>query len=239
MVAVDRLGQGFTDNPSSSAGYTYAAVLGHVVSFVEQVVREPVHVAGHSRGGLVAASLALARPELVKRVMIVSSATLAENPDQSTASFYDAIARPGARLPQGQLPTEEDVRVEPDAQAFNRQQVTVSFVRRMLEIARRPETAQAGAVMETLGEAWHRDIDAERRRASHMLTSRGLGVPTQVFWGRDDRSAQVDLAYSLFSRVARTTADARLVIVNQAGHYCFRDQPRAFEQAITTFCLGD
>lgn len=73
VIAVDKLGQGHTDNPRSDEDYTMAAVVGHAHRFLLTMGLKNVHVVGHSRGGYLVGRLTLEHPEVVRSCVIVDS----------------------------------------------------------------------------------------------------------------------------------------------------------------------
>src|SRR5262249_50614424 len=137
VFAVDKLGQGYTDNPPSEAEYTFEALLQHTYQLLRAVgITDRVHLVGHSRGALLGATLTLAYPELVASTIIVDSSTLApDDPRYPQRVFYTELEK---RMPPGP-PTRETVRIEADAQAYWSDQVTDDFVERMYQIALLPQ----------------------------------------------------------------------------------------------------
>lgn len=71
VYAVDLRGHGHT--PDVEGPYTYKALSQDLIEFLESVVRGPAHLVGHSVGGAVALTTALRRPDLVRRLAILSS----------------------------------------------------------------------------------------------------------------------------------------------------------------------
>ncbi len=53
VIAFDKLGQGYTDNPKSDADYTMHAIVQHAIAFLDKLGKKPYHLVGHSRGGYV------------------------------------------------------------------------------------------------------------------------------------------------------------------------------------------
>jgi len=237
VFAVDKLGQGYTDNPKTDSEYTFEALFRHTCGVFQALGITNAHVAGHSRGAFLAARLALERPELVKTLIIVDSSTLAGDPPGF--DFYANIGRPGGRLPKGVAPKPETVRVEADAQAYSREQVTDDFIARMVEIALLPKTREAGERMEVVGESvWLGSLRPKQEETLRQVDERGFRVPTLVVWGFDDRSAPLRLGLSVFERIRAKTAAAELHVLNGAGHYSFRDRSQAFNRTVASFCLG-
>ena len=73
VIAVDKLGQGFTANPKRDADYTMHAVVQHLGAFIRRKKLANVNLVGHSRGGYVTCRLTLEQPELVRSCTIVDS----------------------------------------------------------------------------------------------------------------------------------------------------------------------
>ena len=77
VIALDKLGQGHTENPTSGRDYTLSATARHVVAFVRALGLGDLTVVGHSRGALSAAVLALEEPGRVRRLVVIDTNTLA------------------------------------------------------------------------------------------------------------------------------------------------------------------
>jgi 2-hydroxy-6-oxonona-2,4-dienedioate hydrolase len=75
VIAMDKLGQGYTGNPKADADYTMAATVKHAAGLLQALGLKNVHVIGHSRGGYVVTRLTLDHPELVRSCVIVDSGT--------------------------------------------------------------------------------------------------------------------------------------------------------------------
>jgi 2-hydroxy-6-oxonona-2,4-dienedioate hydrolase len=235
VVAFDKLGQGRTANPEADEAYSYERLLRHALAVAEAVLPEPAHVAGHSMGALLAESIALARPELVRTLVLVDSNTAAPDDERfPRGAFYRDLERRLGAAP----PTVETVRLEPELQSVSAAHVTDDFVERLLAIARGEAYADAHARMERLRHTlWFPSLDAERAHVLSTTAANGLPAPALVVWGARDPSAPVPLAYALFEHVARTTRGCELHVIGEAGHYSFREAPRAFEHAVAAFCL--
>lgn len=78
-LALDRPGCGLSEPlaPGIAAGRTWASMVDVQVAVVEQLVGEPVDIVGSSFGGGCALSLAEARPDLVRRVVLEGIPTVA------------------------------------------------------------------------------------------------------------------------------------------------------------------
>jgi pimeloyl-ACP methyl ester carboxylesterase len=107
VFAPDRRGHGRTHD--TDAAYTYEAMAAETITFLEQVVGGSAHLVGWSDGGDVALLVAAARPDLVRRMVVIGanfhhdglmhSAGLGEDPDSSDLdlfrSMHDALTPGG------------------------------------------------------------------------------------------------------------------------------------------------
>jgi 2-hydroxy-6-oxo-6-(2'-carboxyphenyl)-hexa-2,4-dienoate hydrolase len=237
VLALDKLGQGHTDNPRSEAEYTFEALVQHTYDWLRAVgLTSGVHLVGHSRGALLAAVLALEYPGLVKSTVIVDSSTLApEDPRYPSLVFYAEVEK---RIPPGP-PSPATVRAEADAQAFNPAQVTDDFVGRMYQIALLPQREESQRRRASVApNVWMPSLTRRRQETVRIIEEQGLPTRTLVIWGFNDRSAPLPLGVDLFSRICQKTAQAEMHILRGAGHYSYRDQYEAFNRTLTSYCLG-
>jgi pimeloyl-ACP methyl ester carboxylesterase len=102
----DRRGHGRT--PDIDGPMTYEAMVDDTVALLEEVVGGPAHLVGHSNGAFAGLSTALRRPDLVRRLVMVSggfhrdglvSQQPAENPH---APLGDLAAAYGEVSPEGE-----------------------------------------------------------------------------------------------------------------------------------------
>ena len=236
VVAFDKLGQGHTGSPAAGGDYTFERLLEHALGLLERLDLGPMHLVGHSMGALLAAQIALARPELARTLVLVDSNTAApDDPRYPREKFYRELEK---RVPPGP-PTRATVRMEPDEQSYSNAHVTDDFADRLLEIANLPSfQATAAGIAERRDSVWKPTLELARAGLLAALDAHGLPCPTLVAWGAADVSAPLPLAQALFARVAAHTERAELHVFSRAGHYCFREHPEAFELLLTGFCGG-
>ncbi|GAA2060251.1 alpha/beta hydrolase [Catenulispora yoronensis] len=70
VYTVDRRGHGRT--PDVEGPYSYETMADDVIAFLDKVVGGPAHLVGHSDGADVALLVALKRPDLVRRLVLIS-----------------------------------------------------------------------------------------------------------------------------------------------------------------------
>ncbi len=73
VVALDQRGQFQSPGPDDLAAYTTGALGTDLLAVIEAVADEPVHVVGHSFGGLVARAALLARPTAFRSLTLMGS----------------------------------------------------------------------------------------------------------------------------------------------------------------------
>ena len=109
----------------------------------------------------------------------------------------------------------------------------------MRRIAVLPKTLEARRrFKEAELEHWRPSLARLRSTTLRAIDDGRLSVPTLVLWGYEDRSAPRHQGLRFYERIAAATPTAAFQMVNQAGHYVFRDRPAFFREAITSFCLG-
>ena len=240
VYAVDKIGEGHTDTPERDEDYTYDMTYRHAARWIELLGVTNAHVLGHSRGGLLAASLAFGVQGLAKTVVIVNSATLAPNPDDpnlQSGAFYAEIDR---RTPPGP-PSREQLFVEPEANSFSTEHITDEYISRYLEIARLPSQQEAKRRMEQglNDNVFMPSLNRSRAEMIQTIEERGMPVRTLVIWSRNDRSAPLaEVGLRLYERICSKTREAEMHVFNEAGHYTYREHPLEFNRVVRNFCLG-
>jgi pimeloyl-ACP methyl ester carboxylesterase len=229
VYAVDKLGMGRTDNPLDDEGYVIGATVQHLIDFTTTLGLDQVHLAGHSRGGYAVARLALEQPARVKTITIVASGTLMRPPNP----IYDrwqaeanAMADPRDR-----------VRYLKSVSSYSDAHITESFIDYLLEIRALPKTRVAAAKMrDGLLTAFKEDLIRRQLETQQWIADGGLQCPVHVIWGYNDPSATLgECGVPTMELVFPVVAQAEMSILNQAAHYCFRDQPEAFQDRLTSF----
>lgn len=234
VVAYDRPGQGHTSAPPTDEQYVLPTLVEHAIAVVELVADGPVHLVGHSAGAFLATSIALKRPDLVRTLVIVDSNTTApDDPRFPRTAFYDALERKGT----AGMTTRQVARREIDAQSYSSVHVTGDLVDRLERIANlRSHRIAATKDRQLYGSTYSPSLAVAREQVLAAIDATGVSVPTTIMWGADDVSAPLPLALALFQRLARHGDHTELHILARAGHYCFREQPDAFEREIVGWC---
>jgi 2-hydroxy-6-oxonona-2,4-dienedioate hydrolase len=229
VIVLDKLGQGFTDNPRRIEDYTMTSVVSHAAQFLRALGLPPVHLVGHSRGGYAATRLTMTYPELVHSVTIISSGTL--SPRLST----NDIVLSGCPFPAG---SREAARWVYEGYSYDPSVVTPDWLDAIATVMEQPKHKEAVRMMvqEKAGSRYFLpDLAAQKRDTLAWLRDGGLQRPTQIIFGQDDRTVNVEGAFQLYEMVAAHQRQTELHIVNKAGHFCFREHPALFNSLLGSF----
>ena len=227
-IAFDKLGQGETANPKGD-DYTMAAVVRHAAAFLRAMKLPPVHLVGHSRGGYAATRLALENHDLVKSLTVVNSGTL--SPGVGTNEVV--LARPP--YPVG---TRECVRWVYQSYSFNAQVVNDEWVDAVMATLALPKYQESVRKMnvEKLGsKLFLPELARQKRETLQWVNDGRLQRPVQVIWGFDDRTAVIDRGIELHQMFARHERRALFHVINQSGHFPFREHPERFNALLSRF----
>jgi pimeloyl-ACP methyl ester carboxylesterase len=223
-------------SPVSVRGdYTPAAHARAVADFVEEHVRQPVHLAGNSLGGLVALLIATRRPHLVRTLTLVSPALPARFPSRdglallllSTPGVGERLVRSGSRRP-------------PERRARD----LLSLVFADPHAVGEPDLALLAEELAERGALPHADpaflASLRGLVRVHLLQSRrtwggarGVTVPTLVLYGGRDRLVSARSA----RRARRMFAGGRIEVDPDGGHIPQREHPQLVAQALVRHAL--
>ncbi len=231
VIAIDRAGCGFTDNPKNDREYVIGTTVQHAHDFLKILNLTGVHLVGHSRGGYVVSRLALEYPGVVKTLVIVSSSTLAA--DAPSMPVYAEWNRQ-ARLIED---VRERCRYLVTANSYGSEHITDDFLDLLVEIVTLPKSMEATAKMEAgLALQFVKDLTVKQKETRKWIRAGGIKVPTLIMWGFNDPSAVFDpVGLSALQLIFSSIPGSQMHILNQAGHYCFREQPASFVDVITRF----
>jgi pimeloyl-ACP methyl ester carboxylesterase len=228
-VAVDRLGQGKTGNPTSDAGYTMGASVAHVIAFVKTLNLGPVHAVGHSRGAYVVTQVTLTAPELVRSCTIVSSNTVSPGYGRNSIVFAPCPYPPYSA---------ERARYTLENYSYRSDHIDSDWFRQRQEILESKKYREACQRMQDGGlyeSQYLAQLEIDREAMFACLERQSIGRPTMLVWGMNDPTARLEQGYDLYDLIARHQLRCQLHILNQAGHYCFRERPEEFNRVLTNF----
>lgn len=221
VIAVDRLGQGLTDNPFGLQDYTMGAVVAHVAAFITTLGLKDVILAGHSRGGYVACRTTLDHPDLIRSCILIDSGTLA--PGQSG---MDAIM---TDVPEPRL-TRDAQRWVLERYSFSPDHIDETWLNALTEVAATVKYRET--VLKLPDSPFFSHLARHKKETLALLGERGIGKPVLVLWGRNDPTATIERGRELFGLIASRQARAEMHVLNQAGHFVYREKPAEFNSVV-------
>ncbi len=174
-----------------------------------------VHVAGHSMGGQIAQELALARPELVRSLMLLSSCARCDERGKAIIEMWGDL--PGLVAPRTM------------AQLLMPWLYTSDFYAKPGAVEQLIDILLAAPFPPTARGLWH-----QSRAISACDTLDRLGAircPTLVLVGRED----VLLPVRFSEQLAHGIPHAQLVVLEGAGHGLLVETPDEVAQALLRF----
>ena len=140
VVAPDQRGIGLSSKPAGAAAYRIDLLAADIVAIVRALGRERAQVAGHDWGGVVAWQVAIDRPDLVDRLVILNlphlrglRRELATNPQQQKNSAYARFFQQDDAWKQLTVAKLVDTAVPDKADAETREKYTQAMQRSSIE----------------------------------------------------------------------------------------------------------
>jgi pimeloyl-ACP methyl ester carboxylesterase len=233
VLAPDRRGHGMSENPSGI--YTATGEQEHLYAFLKAKGVTRLHVIGQSTGAWHAARLALEKPEMVRSLIIVDSATLSP-PVGNLAERRAKIGLGQGAGAQRKGTIEEGFRHNMEALSKNRAHVTDEFVAAAGFMARQGAGMATDAAMKgEESKRYEANIQQGAREMREWIAAGRLQTPTLLYWGKDDPSAIVEVGLKLFDMLAEKNKRTQMLIGNDRGHFHYREHPAEFVQTVTAF----
>jgi pimeloyl-ACP methyl ester carboxylesterase len=229
VIAVDKLGQGYTGNPKRDADYTMAAVVRHLGGFLEKMKLADVNLVGHSRGGYVVGRLTLEQPDLVRTCTIVDSNSLAPGIGLNEVVLANP---PGPRLGRACQ------RWVLERYSYSPHHIDDEWLDTVVDIGRQPKHKVAVRKMEGQrlnARQFLPSLHQGKSECFGWIRDRGMRRPTMVVWGYNDPTATLDQGRALFDLIAGTEPRSYMHVINRAGHFSYRENPDHFNNLIEGF----
>jgi 2-hydroxy-6-oxo-6-(2'-aminophenyl)hexa-2,4-dienoate hydrolase len=213
VVAVDMVGFGKTDKPDPAHfGYAQEDRNAHMIGFIEKLNMGAVNIIGNSMGGSTTLGVAMRRPELVRKMVLMGSAGIAvDNPDPEArkALAFD-FTRDGMRRLIAAL-------TGPDYTVDER------LVDYRLAVACEP-AARAALLAMRAGKLTYPESEVAK-----------VKVPTLVVGGKLDRIAVPARIYRFLELLENSWG----FVLPHCGHWVMMEAPEEFTAITTTFFRQD
>jgi pimeloyl-ACP methyl ester carboxylesterase len=213
VLNVDLPGHGKSAAPAEPWGVPEHADA--VAELIRSEMRPPVTIVGHSNGGRIALFMASmpGYSELIRRLVLVSPSGM--TPTRSWTYYARKSLAAALKAPFALLP--------PKLRGPGLEWLRGSALWRWLGSS--DYRALSGVMRETFVKTVTTHLDEEVHK---------VDVPTLVFWGSQDHDVRRDQIDRLVDRVP----DAGLVVLENAGHYGYLDEPETVMGGIIHFVKG-
>ena len=237
VLAPDRMGTGMSGNPGRAGEqeFTELGQVKHLANFIKAMNVGPVNIAAHAEGGI-SLFLALEYPELVKSLVLFSSNTAA--PRVGEDSHEEALAEcPWEVYGQEIGPWIDEVACRYRSLSYSDSHVTEEFIASLQVMNLDPKVqwtrfyrdGGAGEPFRSNINEWHDSMHARIRDKGE------LKIPVLLIWAHDDPTYPLERSMALYDVIATHNASVQTLIMNDAGHYAFREKPDEFNYAVIRF----
>ena len=217
VVAPDQLGFGGTATGERRT-YGRAAWTDHALSLLDTLGIGTVDIIGNSMGGAIALSIAAARPQAVRRLVLMGSMGVA----MALPQGLDAV--------WGYTPGAEQMRRVIGLFAHNRDLVTDELVGLRYRASLDPPVRDSWAAM--FPEPRQRWVDDLALSGAELAA---IGAPVLLVHGRDDR---VVPWRNSSAQLVDLLPDARLHVLSRCGHWTMIERTADFLAVVQPFLAG-
>jgi len=237
VYALDRLGQGYTDNPKTENDYQhyYERVIEHFDGFIKALGIEKVHLMGQSQGGWPVTRYAVDHPDLVSCLVNVDTGIVSPLDPQGRVSKFYRYQSANLHPPEG--PTAASIRRGMKFYSYTLNNLTEAKAQRTLELSHTPRKKEAAAQLGKLRmSAAHPDFQALKKTLLQEIEDGKLKAPTLIIWGLNDPEGSYDSGVKLFKLISSTNPETEMHVFGNAGHQAFIEYPEKFNEVVVRFC---
>jgi pimeloyl-ACP methyl ester carboxylesterase len=230
VVAPDLRGYNLTEKPAGVASYRVESIMEDVVALIRHLGCEQAIIIGHDWGGMIAWRLAIERPEVVRRLIVLNiphpeaMRRGLRRPRQLLRSWYIFFFQL-PRLPEAAFRAGDYRAIERAfrGMAIRKEAFTDADIAAFKEAAARP-----GALTATIN--WYRAAFRSQLFTRPHPFPR-VESPTLLIWGENDTALGKELSYG----TDRWVHDFRVHYVAHCSHWVQQEQPELVNQLMLDF----
>ncbi len=238
VVAPDLRGFNLSSKPAEPSAYKPALLIGDLVGLIEGLGRRKAVVVAHDWGGALAWGLAIARPDLVERLVILNAPhpvpfarALAHDAEQQRCSQYmNWLRSPGSETA---LMANDFERLDAFFTRFGTTGWFDASTRARYHLAWAQPGAMACALNYYRASPLYPPSGDDPGAARLTLRDQDfiVRVPTLVIWGEEDTA----LRPVLLDGLERVVPDLRIERLPGASHWLIHEQPESIAESIGRF----
>ncbi len=236
VIAFDQWGFGRTDRPRDGRYKNRLERARHAIRFLEAMAIEGAILVGHSEGGFVASFIAIERPEMVSKLVIVTSGGTAprlggDRDDGWMRASEDAYNHGAAGDDE-----EAFVRSSATHQSIGQSIAGPAFERQLRESYRIARENGNWALLRDLPPE-ESDVRLYTKLQEEWILPRlgEISVPTLLIWAAGDPTVPVERGVALM----RLLPNADLHVFHGAGHLVMHQRASDFSRLLATWARDD
>ena len=210
VVAFDLPGHGSSTGLPEDWSFDYAAAI--VAKLIEETSSSPVHLVGISFGGMIAQVTTLARPDLIRSLTLIGTASHFPDTARDTMRTRAETVREG-----GMIAVLQSSLVRWFTQKTRTQRPDI--VDRITKTLLRDDPATHAAIWDVIS-----TLDLRSRIVE-------IACPTLILVGEHDPSTPPSMAYELRDAIK----DAEIMVIPDASHIVTVEAPAAVNKALKAF----
>ena len=214
VIALDQIGFGQSDKPMTN--YHSGVFAGYLAGFMKAIGVPKASLIGQSMGAAVALSLAVEKPEMVERLVLVNGGAYRSGPPMPRTTPPDWHARQIANAA-----TLAESREYMEKLYYDHSFVTDKLVEQNLL-----QRLRSAYTIESMQNAADRGLGGVSEDEV-----RGIKAPTLLVWGANDKLSPPANA----DKLNVVIKGSRKVLIDKAGHYPFLEHPDRFNQVVREF----
>ncbi len=238
VIALDRIGQGGTDNPADLEDYQryYSLVVEHLLGFMDVLQLDQVHLVGHSQGGWPVTRIAVDHPDRVSSLVVVDSTMIGPALDAAQAVRFYLFLQNELHPPEGE--TLASIRRGMEMFTHTGNNITDERVARIYALSK---TAKYRAAREWFLRNYMSPAHPSYRKLKDQLwrdlSAGRLTVPTLIVWGRQDPEGSYESGRQIAAGMRAAGSDVTFHTFENAGHVAYMEYPQEFNELVTGFAL--
>ncbi|MDJ0926160.1 MAG: alpha/beta hydrolase [Gammaproteobacteria bacterium] len=247
VIALDRLGQGGTENLKRLEDYAnyYTLDAEHLAAFLDAIDVTDATLVGHSQGGWPITRVALDRPDLVRCLVNVGT-VMVPNDAELMYEALDFVRYVAGPVHPDSGPTYYSARRGIQLRFPTGHNITPEKPTRVVEQFSWEKNREAREGMASLPpNPEHRTLRlnpahpiflALREQAHADIAAGGLEARSLVIFGAEDLQVPTGLGVMFNDFLAESGVETTFVAVDDAGHSPHAEFPEQFNQAVIDYC---
>lgn len=225
VYALDTLGFGLTDKPTNIV-YSDQASVDHLAGFIDALCLEKVNLLGNSRGAYMCAKYACDHPDRVKRLLMISSGSIAA----AMGIERQEKQKDGLRQLQRYDGTPEAMRRFIERIVHDHSRITEELIAARVKMAALPGHDYVQKSQRQYRDALAGDPN-ERQRfdLKHRLPM--LTIPMHMVWGAKDGFAPAEFA----DKLRELLPNVGFEMLPNSGHQAQNDESDKFNEIALAF----